>query len=75
MTSQKQKQASFNFLIVLGAICIFVYVGAEVMAGDVMVSHGKALGMSLDETKNFTSYTLWSMVVGYIIGIITIPKI
>lgn len=60
--------------LVLGAICIFVYVGAEVMAGDVIGPYGKALGMSLDETKNFTSYTLWSMVVGYIIGIITIPK-
>jgi MFS transporter, FHS family, L-fucose permease len=60
--------------LVLGAICIFVYVGAEVMAGDVIGPYGKALGMSLDQTKNFTSYTLWSMVMGYIIGIITIPK-
>ncbi len=60
--------------LVLGAICIFLYVGAEVMAGDVIGPYGKALGMSLDQTKNFTSYTLWSMVVGYIIGIITIPK-
>jgi MFS transporter, FHS family, L-fucose permease len=60
--------------LVLGAICIFLYVGAEVMAGDVIGPYGKSLGMSLDQTKNFTSYTLWSMVVGYIIGIITIPK-
>ncbi len=60
--------------LVLGAFCIFLYVGAEVMAGDVIGPYGKSLGMSLDQTKNFTSYTLWSMVVGYIIGIITIPK-
>jgi FHS family L-fucose permease-like MFS transporter len=60
--------------LLLGALCIFVYVGAEVMAGDVIGPYGKALGMSLDETKNFTSYTLWSMVVGYIIGIIAIPR-
>jgi len=58
----------------LGSICIFLYVGAEVMAGDVIGPYGKSLGMSLDETKNFTSYTLWSMVVGYVIGIVTIPK-
>lgn len=58
----------------LGSLCIFAYVGAEVMAGDVIGTYGKALGMSLDETKNFTSYTLWSMVVGYVIGVITIPK-
>jgi glucose/galactose transporter len=69
------KTSIFQFPhLLLGALCIFVYVGAEVMAGDVIGPYGKALGMRLDETKNFTSYTLWSMVVGYIIGIITIPK-
>jgi MFS transporter, FHS family, L-fucose permease len=45
-----------------------------VMAGDVIGPYGKGLGLSLDETKNFTSYTLWSMVVGYLIGIFTIPR-
>ncbi|MBL7848509.1 MAG: sugar MFS transporter [Cyclobacteriaceae bacterium] len=58
----------------LGALCIFVYVGVEVMAGDVISIYGKAIGISLDEAKNFTSYTLWSMVAGYVIGIITIPR-
>jgi len=58
----------------LGAVCIFLYVGVEVMAGDVISIYGKAIGISLDDAKNFTSYTLWSMVVGYILGIITIPK-
>lgn len=58
----------------LGALCIFVYVGVEVMAGDVISLYGKAMGISLDEAKNFTSYTLWSMVAGYIVGILTIPK-
>jgi glucose/galactose transporter len=60
--------------LLLGVLCIFVYVGVEVMAGDVIGPYGKALGMSLDQTKNFTAYTLWSMVVGYTIGIIVIPR-
>jgi len=60
--------------LLLGVVCIFVYVGAEVMAGDVIGTYGKALGMSLDVTKNFTSYTLWSMVLGYAIGIAAIPR-
>lgn len=58
----------------LGIICLFLYVGVEVMAGDVIGSYGKSLGMSLDKTKIFTSYTLISMVVGYIIGIVAIPR-
>lgn len=58
----------------LGIICLFLYVGVEVMAGDVIGTYGKAIGISLDETKVFTSYTLWSMVAGYILGILAIPK-
>ncbi len=60
--------------LLLGALCIFVYVGVEVMAGDVIGPYGRSMGMTLDETKNFTSYTLRAMVIGYVIGIIAIPK-
>lgn len=58
----------------LGALCIFMYVGVEVMAGDVIGTYGKELGMSIDTTKYFTSFTLVSMLAGYIIGILTIPR-
>lgn len=60
--------------LLLGVLCIFLYVGAEVMAGDVIGQYGRAIGLSLDETKIFTTYTLCSMLVGYVIGILTIPK-
>ena len=60
--------------LLLGVFCIFVYVGVEVMAGDVIGLYGKSLGMSLDKTKYFTSFTLVAMLAGYVIGIITIPK-
>jgi MFS transporter, FHS family, L-fucose permease len=78
-SSSGEKQASrdsiFQFpYLMLGILCLFLYVGVEVMAGDVIGIYGKAIGISLDETKVFTSYTLWSMVAGYILGIITIPK-
>lgn len=75
VSRESPKTSVFQFPhLLLGAWCIFVYVGAEVMAGDVIGTYGKSLGMSLDETKNFTSYTLWAMVVGYVFGILTIPK-
>ena len=44
------------------------------MAGDAIGVYGKAIGMPLDETKGFTKFTLLSMLVGYVIGIFTIPK-
>lgn len=61
--------------LVLGVIALFLYVGAEVIAGDTIGTYGQAEGIALSEAKYFTSYTLAAMVIGYIIGIFTIPKI
>ncbi len=60
--------------LVLGVLCLFLYVGVEVMAGDAIGAYGRQLGMPLDETKYFTTFTLFSMLAGYIAGIIAIPK-
>lgn len=74
-TTSESKNSIFQFPhLLLGSLCIFLYVGVEVMAGDVITIYGKAIGISLDEAKLFTSYTLWSMVFGYILGIFTIPR-
>jgi len=71
-----KKTAWFQFPhLILGFIALFLYVGVEVMAGDTIALYGKSLGISLDQSRYFTSLTLISMVVGYIIGIITIPRI
>ncbi|MCC7504803.1 MAG: sugar MFS transporter [Saprospiraceae bacterium] len=60
--------------LLLGALAIFFYVGAEVMAGDGIGIYGRALGFSLDQTKYFTSFTLAAMLVGYVLSIILIPR-
>ncbi|MBZ4188768.1 sugar MFS transporter [Niabella beijingensis] len=59
----------------LGALCIFVYVGAEVMAGDVIGIYGKELGIHADVAKYLSSLTLGGMLLGYVVGIFTIPKL
>lgn len=58
----------------LGALCIFVYVGAEVMAGDAIGTYGAGFGLPLDQTKFFTSFTLGAMLVGYLVGLALIPR-
>ncbi len=60
--------------LVLGVIALFLYVGVEVMAGDTIGIYGQALGLPLSVAKHFTSYTLIGMVVGYVVGIVTIPR-
>jgi len=60
--------------LLLGALALFFYVGAEVMAGDVIGIYGKSLGFNLDQTKYFTIFTLIAMLLGYVLSIATIPK-
>ncbi len=60
---------------VLGALAIFFYVGAEVMAGDIIGTYGKNLGFSLDESKYFTTFTLIGMLIGYVLSLFLIPKV
>ena len=58
----------------LGALCIFTYVGAEVMAGDAIGTYGAAFGLPLDHTKFLTSFTLAAMLAGYVAGLVAIPR-
>lgn len=58
----------------LGALCIFVYVGVEVLAGDAIGTYGKGFGIPTDQTKYFTALTLSGMLIGYVIGVVTIPR-
>lgn len=70
------KSSVFQFPhLILGVLCLFLYVGVEVMAGDAIGTYGKSMGMPLDETKYFTAFTLFAMLAGYVAGIFTIPKI
>ncbi|MCV2883753.1 sugar MFS transporter [Aestuariibacter sp. AA17] len=58
--------------LILGAITLFFYVGVEVIAGDTIGLYGSSLGM--DHATSLTSYTMTAMVMGYVIGLIYIPK-
>jgi glucose/galactose transporter len=70
-----QKTSVFQFPhLILGIIALFLYVGVEVMAGDTIISYGKSLGIELSTARFFTQLTLIFMLIGYIIGIVTIPK-
>ncbi|MDE1893389.1 MAG: sugar MFS transporter [Pseudomonadota bacterium] len=58
----------------LGVLCLFLYVGVEVMAGDAIGIYGQGFGLPLDATRHFTSYTMFGMLLGYIIGLLVIPR-
>jgi glucose/galactose transporter len=60
--------------LILGVVALFLYVGAEVLAGDSIIGYGASQHIALSTAKFFTTCTLISMIIGYIIGIVCIPK-
>jgi FHS family L-fucose permease-like MFS transporter len=58
--------------LVFGVLALFAYVGVEVIAGDTIGLYGHELGVA-----NFgvlTSYTMVCMVLGYLAGVLAIPR-
>jgi glucose/galactose transporter len=69
------KKSVFEFpSLVLGLIALFCYIGVEVIAGDTIINYGISLGFPEEQAKDFGTYTLWIMLIGYIMGIFLIPK-
>ncbi len=69
------KNSIFQFPhLMMGVVSLFLYVGVEVIAGDSIILYGASQGIALSTAKFFTSFTLSGMLIGYLIGIIAIPK-
>ena len=67
------KESIFHFpSVVLGAMALFFYVGIEVIAGDTIGLYGQSLG--IENATALTSYTMVFMVLGYVVGVLCIPK-
>jgi FHS family L-fucose permease-like MFS transporter len=71
-----KKRNLFQFPhLVLGFVAIFAYVGVEVISIDTIIPYGEFQGFALKTARLFSSFALSFMVVGYFIGIITIPRL
>jgi len=74
-TQVESKKTIFQYPhLWFGMLTLFVYVGAEVIAGDTIIAYGLALGISAAKAKFFTTFTLMAMVATYALGVVLIPK-
>jgi glucose/galactose transporter len=72
---EPKKTSIFQFPhLLMGVVALFLYVGVEVIAGDTIILYGASQGIALSTAKFFTSFTLSGMLIGYLIGIIAIPR-
>lgn len=60
--------------LVLGIAALFSHLGSQQISVSTIISYAQSMGMSLDEAKIFPSFTLLCILIGYLIGVITIPK-
>lgn len=61
--------------LILGAVAIFLHVGTQVVAIDTIIGYATSMHIPLMEAKTFPSYTLFVTICGYLLGIVTIPKL
>jgi glucose/galactose transporter len=60
--------------LILGAFAIFLHVGTHIIAIDTIIGYAGSMQIQLLEAKVFPAFTLGATILGYIIGIICIPK-
>jgi FHS family L-fucose permease-like MFS transporter len=69
------KKSVFDFPhVILGVITLFLYVGVEVIAGDTIISYASEQNIPMSLAKYATPATMIAMIMGYVVGIICIPK-
>lgn len=60
--------------LVLGSFAIFFHVGSQVIAVDSIIGYAQYCGLSFSQAKSFPSYTLTATIIGYLLGIIAVPR-
>ncbi|MBD1422816.1 sugar MFS transporter [Sphingobacterium chuzhouense] len=74
--TNSNKTSIFQFPhLILGAVAIFIHVGAQVISIDTIINYAGSMGISLVEAKVFPSYTLAMAIVGYFLGIAVTPRL
>lgn len=60
--------------LLLGVLAIFFYVGVEVISYDTFTGFGEELGYPLVTARTFATFTGYTLLAGYLLGIIIIPR-
>lgn len=60
--------------LILGSVAIFFHVGSQVIAVDSVIAYAQHTGLSFAQAKSFPSYTLTATIIGYLLGIVMVPR-
>lgn len=60
--------------LILGVLALFFHVGSQQISVSTIISYAQNMGMTMDVANKFPSLTLGCILIGYLLGIIFIPK-
>lgn len=70
-----ERKSIFHYpYLILGAIAMFCHTGSQVISIDTSIRYAATMGVGLDAAKILPSLTLACILVGYLCGIVLIPK-
>lgn len=74
-SGQPDRRSIFSYpYLILGVIALFAHVGSQQISISTIIGYANSMGMGLDQAKMFPSYTLGCILLGYLAGIVLIPK-
>lgn len=72
-TSGRKSVLSYPYLV-LGAVALFCHLGSQALSVNTIMGYAQGMGMELLDAKVFPSFTLGCIMVGYLMGVVLIPK-
>ncbi len=72
-TSDRKSILSYPYLV-LGVLALFCHLGSQQISVSTIISYAQSLGYDFAAAKVFPSYTLGCILVGYLLGVVFIPK-
>lgn len=70
-----ERKSVFSYpYLVLGAVALFAHLGSQAISINTIIGYAGSMGIDMLDAKIFPSCTLGCILVGYLIGIVLIPK-
>ncbi len=74
-SANADKSVIFQFpQLILGAVAIFLHIGTQIIVIDTVITYAGSMNISLLEAKTFPAYAMIITIVGYVLGILLIPR-
>ncbi len=75
LVANSGKKTIFQFpQLILGAIALFLHLTTQILSIDTVINYAESMGKTLIEAKTLPSITLFGTMVGYVFGIVGIPR-